>query len=212
MVVIQGSVPADADRLVVPVPLPDPCCCCCCSSTLLGSAPDPAVMSCVSSRFQVDFTCGSSMQPRADVAFHFNPRFYRSPCIVCNTLQGGRWGHEEILSRTPFKPGTTFELIVLVLNDHFKVRAQSIKLYQPIKDQSKEKLYFSRPLQHLHHINILLLVYTATHLLNSLRVWKHLSKVLNILWDGFDCPIECELRGCGQYFPVLEFSCFFFCQ
>lgn len=133
--VIQGSVPADADRFVVPDP--DPCCCCC---TLLGSASDPAVMSCVSSRFQVDFTCGSSVQPRADVAFHFNPRFHRSPCVVCNTLQGGHWGREEILSQTPFKPGTTFELVVLVLNDHFKVSDESIKL--PHRAVKRNKQYF----------------------------------------------------------------------
>uniref|UniRef100_A0A8C4HEC8 Galectin n=1 Tax=Dicentrarchus labrax TaxID=13489 RepID=A0A8C4HEC8_DICLA len=85
MVVIQGSVPSDADR------------------------------------FQVDFTCGSSVKPRADVAFHFNPRFKKSPCIVCNTLQGGRWGSEEILYQMPFTVGGTFELIFLVLKDKFKV-------------------------------------------------------------------------------------------
>nr|XP_046229397.1 galectin-8 isoform X2 [Scatophagus argus] len=85
MVLIQGSVPSDADR------------------------------------FQVDFTCGSSVKPRADVAFHFNPRFSRSPCIVCNTLQGERWGREEILHQMPFAAGATFELIVLVLKDKFKV-------------------------------------------------------------------------------------------
>lgn len=73
-------------------------------------------------RFQVDFTCGSSIRPRADVAFHFNPRFHRSPCIVCNTLQTGRWGHEEILHRMPFTAGATFELVVLVLKEQFKVR------------------------------------------------------------------------------------------
>uniref|UniRef100_A0A4W6FXI9 Galectin n=1 Tax=Lates calcarifer TaxID=8187 RepID=A0A4W6FXI9_LATCA len=85
MVVIQGSVPSDADR------------------------------------FQVDLTCGSSVKPRADVAFHFNPRFQRSPCIVCNTLQRERWGREEILNQTPFTAGAAFELIILVLKDKFKV-------------------------------------------------------------------------------------------
>ncbi|XP_071323555.1 galectin-8 [Trachinotus anak] len=85
MVLIQGSVPSNADR------------------------------------FQVDFTCGSSMKPRADVAFHFNPRFRKSPCIVCNTLQRERWGREEILYQMPFTVGGTFELIILVLKDKFKV-------------------------------------------------------------------------------------------
>ncbi|XP_029352421.1 galectin-8 [Echeneis naucrates] len=72
-------------------------------------------------RFQVDLTCGNSMKPRADVAFHFNPRFQRSPCIVCNTLQKERWGHEEILYKMPFIAGGMFELIILVLKDRFKV-------------------------------------------------------------------------------------------
>ncbi|XP_029283605.1 galectin-8 isoform X2 [Cottoperca gobio] len=85
MVLIQGSVPSDADR------------------------------------FQVDFTCGSSLTPRADVAFHFNPRFKRSPCIICNSLQGERWGREETLYVKPFSVGETFELVVLVLPDKFKV-------------------------------------------------------------------------------------------
>ncbi|XP_041831530.1 galectin-8 [Melanotaenia boesemani] len=84
MVLIQGSVPSDADR------------------------------------FQVDFTCGSSVKPRADVAFHFNPRFKKS-CIVCNTLQKERWGREEILYQMPFRVGAAFELLILILNDRFKV-------------------------------------------------------------------------------------------
>uniref|UniRef100_A0A8C2XM05 Galectin n=1 Tax=Cyclopterus lumpus TaxID=8103 RepID=A0A8C2XM05_CYCLU len=78
-------------------------------------------------RFQVDLTCGSSMEPRADVAFHFNPRF-RTPCVVCNALQGGRWGREEVLDLNPFRAGDPFELIVLVLKDTFKVR-ENIYIY-----------------------------------------------------------------------------------
>ncbi|KAG7460610.1 hypothetical protein MATL_G00200610 [Megalops atlanticus] len=85
MVLIQGSVPSDADR------------------------------------FQVDLTCGSSTKPRADVAFHFNPRFKRSPCIVCNSLRQERWGREEIHHVMPFRQGAPFETIILVQQDVFKV-------------------------------------------------------------------------------------------
>ncbi|KAF7646164.1 hypothetical protein LDENG_00192260 [Lucifuga dentata] len=85
MVLIQGSVPPDADR------------------------------------FQLDFACGSSIKPRADIAFHFNPRFRRSACIVCNSLQGECWGREQILHQMPFRPEADFELIVLVQTDRFKV-------------------------------------------------------------------------------------------
>lgn len=73
-----------------------------------------------SSRFQVDLTCGSSVKPRADVAFHFNPRV-RKACIVCNTLEKERWGREEILYQMPFRAGASFELVVLVLRDQYKV-------------------------------------------------------------------------------------------
>lgn len=72
-------------------------------------------------RFQVDFTCGSSVKPRADVAFHFNPRFCRSPNIVCNTLQNQLWGREEVSYQNPFTLGSPFEIIILVLRDQFKV-------------------------------------------------------------------------------------------
>ncbi|XP_061099630.1 galectin-8 isoform X2 [Conger conger] len=74
-----------------------------------------------SDRFQLDLTCGSSTKPRADVAFHFNPRFKRSPCIVCNTLQNECWGKEEIHSKMPFRKGAAFEIIILVQKDVFKV-------------------------------------------------------------------------------------------
>ncbi|KAF7704667.1 galectin-8 [Silurus meridionalis] len=72
-------------------------------------------------RFQFDLTCGSSTKPRADIAFHFNPRFRNSPCIVCNTLQQGSWGREETLDQMPFKQGASFETIILVQEDVFKV-------------------------------------------------------------------------------------------
>ncbi|KAI5618813.1 galectin-8-like, partial [Silurus asotus] len=72
-------------------------------------------------RFQFDLTCGSSTKPRADIAFHFNPRFRNSPCIVCNTLQQGNWGREETLDQMPFKQGASFETIILVQEDVFKV-------------------------------------------------------------------------------------------
>ncbi|XP_058605026.1 galectin-8 isoform X3 [Onychostoma macrolepis] len=71
-------------------------------------------------RFQFDLTCGCSTKPRADVAFHFNPRFSSSPQIVCNSLQHENWGREENIDRMPFKQGASFETIILVLCDVFK--------------------------------------------------------------------------------------------
>ncbi|XP_054616891.1 galectin-8-like isoform X2 [Dunckerocampus dactyliophorus] len=71
-------------------------------------------------RFQVDLTCGSSVAPRADVVFHLNPRLKKG-CVVSNTLHQERWGHEEILRLMPFKAGASFELVLLALQDRFKV-------------------------------------------------------------------------------------------
>ncbi|KAL8185849.1 UNVERIFIED_CONTAM: Galectin-8 [Gekko kuhli] len=74
-----------------------------------------------SDRFQVDFQCGNSVKPRADVAFHFNPRFKKSGCIVCNTLKQERWGWEEITYEMPFEKGKSFEIVFMVLLDKFQV-------------------------------------------------------------------------------------------
>ncbi|MGH0190036.1 UNVERIFIED_CONTAM: hypothetical protein FKN15_041599 [Acipenser sinensis] len=81
-----------------------------------------------SERFQVDFQCGSSVKPRADVAFHLNPRFKKSAYVVCNTLQQERWGKEEITYEMPFKKGQPFETIILVQRDSFKVTLYSVHL------------------------------------------------------------------------------------
>uniref|UniRef100_A0A8C3GEZ1 Galectin n=1 Tax=Cairina moschata TaxID=8855 RepID=A0A8C3GEZ1_CAIMO len=80
-----------------------------------GSVPDDA------DRFQVDLQCGSSIKPRADVAFHFNPRFKRSGCIVCNTLESEKWGWEEITYEMPFEKGKSFEMAIMILKDKFQV-------------------------------------------------------------------------------------------
>ncbi|XP_019669839.2 galectin-8 isoform X3 [Felis catus] len=76
---------------------------------------------CDSDRFQVDLQCGSSVKPRADVAFHFNPRFKWSDCVVCNTLKNEKWGWEEITYDTPFKKEKSFEIVIMVLKDKFQV-------------------------------------------------------------------------------------------
>ncbi|XP_021511050.1 galectin-8 [Meriones unguiculatus] len=72
-------------------------------------------------RFQVDLQQGNSLKPRADVAFHFNPRFKRSNCIVCNTLTNEKWGWEEITHDMPFKKEKSFEIVIMVLKNKFQV-------------------------------------------------------------------------------------------
>ncbi|KAJ3606563.1 hypothetical protein NHX12_026084 [Muraenolepis orangiensis] len=90
-----------------------------------GTVPSNAV------RFQVDFQCGSSVKPRADVAFHFNPRFKKKDRgIVCNSLQQEHWGKEEIHQQMPFVLGEMFEIIVLVKKDVFKVEVNGNHLLE----------------------------------------------------------------------------------
>ncbi|XP_061480556.1 galectin-8 isoform X4 [Rhineura floridana] len=72
-------------------------------------------------RFQIDFQCGNSTKPRADIAFHFNPRFKKSGSIVCNTLQKEQWGREEITYAMPFEKGKLFEIVFMVLQYKFQV-------------------------------------------------------------------------------------------
>ncbi|XP_029403499.1 galectin-8 isoform X2 [Mus pahari] len=74
-----------------------------------------------SERFQVDFQLGNSLKPRADVAFHFNPRFKRTSCIVCNTLTNEKWGWEEITYDMPFRKEKSFEIVFMVLKNKFQV-------------------------------------------------------------------------------------------
>ncbi|XP_006872066.1 PREDICTED: galectin-8 isoform X2 [Chrysochloris asiatica] len=74
-----------------------------------------------SDRFQVDLQCGSSVKPRADVAFHLNPRFKRANCIVCNTLTSDKWGREDITYNMPFQKEKSFEIVIMVLKDKFQV-------------------------------------------------------------------------------------------
>ncbi|CAB1335044.1 unnamed protein product [Coregonus sp. 'balchen'] len=68
----------------------------------------------------MDLSCGSSTKPRADIAFHFNPRFKGSLCVVCNSLVQESWGREETLQQLPYRQGAAFETIILVHDDDFK--------------------------------------------------------------------------------------------
>ena len=59
----------------------------------------------------------------ADVAFHFNPRFDGWDKVVLNSKQKGSWGNEERKMSMPFRKGAAFELVFMVMTEHFKVRA-----------------------------------------------------------------------------------------
>ncbi|XP_069501095.1 galectin-12 isoform X2 [Ambystoma mexicanum] len=72
-------------------------------------------------RFQVDFQCGCSTQPGADIAFHFNPRFHSSPHVICNTLEDGKWQSEKKCPKLPLKAGDHFQLLFRFERECIKV-------------------------------------------------------------------------------------------
>lgn len=79
-------------------------------------------------RFSVNFMVGSS--PGSDIAFHFNPRFDGWDKVVFNTKQGGQWGEEERKRSMPFSKGNAFELVFMVLADHYKVTVNGNPFYE----------------------------------------------------------------------------------
>ncbi|NP_001029940.1 galectin-4 isoform X1 [Bos indicus x Bos taurus] len=70
-------------------------------------------------RFFVNFEVGQGQG--ADVAFHFNPRFDGWDKVVLNSKQNGSWGQEERKMSMPFRKGAAFELVFMVMTEHFKV-------------------------------------------------------------------------------------------
>ncbi|XP_018113041.1 galectin-12 isoform X1 [Xenopus laevis] len=73
-------------------------------------------------RFQIDLQVGCSTRPRADVAFHFNPRFSSSETsVVCNTLHMEQWLHEVHHPGPQLRKGQPFLLLFLFLEDKIKV-------------------------------------------------------------------------------------------
>ncbi|XP_041053761.1 galectin-9C-like isoform X2 [Carcharodon carcharias] len=71
-------------------------------------------------RFHVNLQCGSMTQ-NCDVAFHFNPRYEGSGYVVCNTFENQDWASEERKFEMPIQKGETFQLLILVQADCYKV-------------------------------------------------------------------------------------------
>lgn len=79
-------------------------------------------------RFSVNFKTGPD--PDSDIALHFNPRFDGWDKVVFNTHQGGKWGSEEKKRSMPFRKGTPFELVFMVLAEHYKVVVNGNPFYE----------------------------------------------------------------------------------
>lgn len=94
-------------------------------------------------RFHVNFNVGQD--EGADIAFHFNPRFDGWDKVVFNTKQSGRWGDEEKKRSMPFSKGTHFELVFMILPEHYKVVVNGNPFYE-----YKHRL----PLQMVTHLQV----------------------------------------------------------
>ncbi|XP_032180998.1 galectin-4 [Mustela erminea] len=79
-------------------------------------------------RFSVNFVAGP--HAGADIALHFNPRFDGWDKVVFNSQQGGKWGSEEKKRSMPFRKGAAFELVFMVLAEHYKVVVNGNPFYQ----------------------------------------------------------------------------------
>ncbi|XP_044614857.1 galectin-4 [Equus asinus] len=79
-------------------------------------------------RFFVNFAVGQS--PGSDIAFHFNPRFDGLDKVVFNSQQGGHWGKEERKKEMPFRKGCPFELVFMILPEHYKVVVNGNSFYE----------------------------------------------------------------------------------
>ncbi|XP_058136190.1 galectin-4 isoform X2 [Dasypus novemcinctus] len=78
--------------------------------------------------FYVNLAVGQG--PEADIAFHFNPRFDGWDKVVFNSQQAGRWGSEEKKRSMPFRKGAPFELVVMVMAEHYKVVINGNPFYE----------------------------------------------------------------------------------
>ncbi|XP_049642614.1 galectin-4-like isoform X2 [Suncus etruscus] len=79
-------------------------------------------------RFQVNFAMGP--EPEGDIAFHFNPRFDGWDKVVFNSRNSGNWGSEERKLKMPFTKGEHFEMVVMVLQEHYKVTVNGNPFYE----------------------------------------------------------------------------------
>ncbi|XP_043574206.1 lectin, galactoside-binding, soluble, 9 (galectin 9)-like 1 [Chiloscyllium plagiosum] len=73
-----------------------------------------------SNRFHVNLQCGS-VPYHCDVAFHFNPRFENPGYVVCNTYKEQCWSSEERKQEMPIQRGESFQILILVQADCYKV-------------------------------------------------------------------------------------------
>lgn len=92
----------------------------------ISGVPNPTA-----TRFTVNLQCGA--YEGSDIALHFDVRISAGSdrnVVVRNTCQNGAWGAEDrVLPYFPFMPNTSFDMIVLVEQNQFKVAVNNQHLF-----------------------------------------------------------------------------------
>ncbi|VDI67660.1 galectin-9 [Mytilus galloprovincialis] len=92
----------------------------------ISGVPNPTA-----TRFTVNLQCGA--YEGSDIALHFDVRFQAGAdynVVVRNSCQNGSWGAEEKqLPYFPFMPNASFDMIVLVEQNQFKVAVNNQHLF-----------------------------------------------------------------------------------
>ncbi|XP_049643436.1 galectin-4-like [Suncus etruscus] len=107
-------------------------------------------------RFLVNFALGP--EPEADIAFHINPHIDSGDKVVFNSRQSGQWGKEQVKNSLPFKEGERFELLVMVLQEHYKVTVNGNPFYEfvhrmPLQDVTHLHVHGDLTLQSINFID-----------------------------------------------------------
>ncbi|XP_004601117.2 galectin-4 [Sorex araneus] len=79
-------------------------------------------------RFAVNFALGP--EPGADIAFQLNHLFDNLVKVVFNSLLSGQWCEVQEERRTLFQRGEHFELLVMVMQEHYKVLVNGSLFYE----------------------------------------------------------------------------------
>lgn len=87
--------------------------------TFAGVEANWLLVFCVWCRFVVNLRCDST--ETGDIALHMNPRFDGWDKVVFNSFEGESWGSEDKLRRMPFTIGESFELVIEVTAEGYKV-------------------------------------------------------------------------------------------
>ncbi|XP_049643437.1 galectin-4-like [Suncus etruscus] len=107
-------------------------------------------------RFLVNFALGP--EPEADITFHINPHFDSEDKVAFNSQQSGQWGKEQMKNSFPFKEGERFELLVMVMQEHYKVTVNGNPFYEflhrmPFQDVTHLHVHGDLVVQSINFIN-----------------------------------------------------------